>query len=172
MQSRCIPTSDATAKAGMMCPVRTVGRPEMAMLHTCVDCTLRPSEKLIVNGLDATCLLATLMSFMTKMDVAPVSAITCNVTIVMVFKASCEVGPNNAWVVMAHACGICVHTHTLLEEERINMITVVSLLHLPGVVRVKVVSVEFREVKVFAETKLVNLYAFFFSTPPHQAERF
>ncbi len=121
-----IPTSNSTNKAGMLCPVRTVGRLGISMLHTCVDCTLRPSGTLIVNGLDATHLLATSMPSMTKMDVAPVSAIACDVTIVMAFKALCEVRPNNAQTAMAHACGICVRTWMLLEEERFDVITVVS----------------------------------------------
>jgi hypothetical protein len=101
------------------------------MLHTCVDCTLRSSGRLISNGLDATHLFATLTPSMTNMDVAPVSAIACNVTIVMAFKALCEVGPNNAWVKVAHACGLCVCTRMLPKEEQFNVTTIVSSLHLP-----------------------------------------
>jgi hypothetical protein len=108
---------------------------------------------------------------MTKMDVAPVSAIACNVAIVMAFKALCEVGPNNARVAMAHACDICVRTWTLFEEEQLDVITIVSSSHLP-VARVKVVLVGSREVKVFAETKLLKLYAIFFSSPPRQAGQY
>jgi hypothetical protein len=143
----------------------------MVMLHACVDCTLRPSGRFIVNGFDATCLFATLMPSMTNMDVAPVSVIACNVAIMMAFKASCEVGPNNARATMAHARGLCVCTLTLFEEEQFDVIIVVSLSNLL-VARVKVVLVGSREVKVFAETKLLNLYAIFFSTPPHQAEQY
>jgi hypothetical protein len=88
----------------------------MTMLHTCVDFTLCPSGRLPINGLDATCLFATLTLSMTKTDVVPMSAIACNVVIVMVFKALCEVGPNNAGAAMAHAHGICVRTQMLLEE--------------------------------------------------------
>jgi hypothetical protein len=72
---------------------------------------------------------------------------------------------------MAHACGLCVHTRMLLKEEQFDVITIVSLSHLL-VVRVKVVSVGSREVKVFAETKLLNLYAIFFSAPPRQAKQY
>jgi hypothetical protein len=168
LQSGRKPTSNANTKFGRMCPVRTVSKPGMAMLHMCVDFTLRPSGRLIINGLDATCLFATLMPSMTNMDVAPMSSI-CNVAIVMAFKASCEVGPNNTRAAMAHAHSLCVCTWMLLKEEQVDMITVVSLLHLP-VARVKVVLVGSREVKVFLETKLLNLYAIFFSAPPHQAE--
>ncbi len=131
LQSRCIPTSYATAKAGRMCLIRTAGKPGMAMSHRCVDCTLCPSGRLIVNGLDATHLLATSTPSMTKMDVAPVSAIACNVPIVIAFKSLCEVGSNNARAAIAHAHGICVRTRTLLEEEQFDMITVVSSLHSP-----------------------------------------
>jgi hypothetical protein len=141
----------------------------MTMLHTCVDFTLRPSGRLIINGLDATCLFATLTPSMTKMDVAPVSAIACNVLIVMVFKALCEVGPNNARAAMAHACGLCVRILTLLDEKQFDVITVLSLSHLPKE-RVKTVSLGSREVKVFAETKSLILYAIFFSAPPRQAK--
>ena len=41
---------DAIAKSGMMCPVRTVGRPGMLMLQMCDDVTQRPSGKLITSG--------------------------------------------------------------------------------------------------------------------------
>ncbi len=72
---------------------------------------------------------------------------------------------------MAHACGVCVRTRTIFEEEQFDVITIVSLMHLP-LARVKVVSVGYREVKVFAETKLLNLYAILFSAPPHQAKQY
>jgi hypothetical protein len=107
----------------------------MAMLHTCVDCTLRPSGRLILNGLDATHLFETLMPSMINMDVAHVYAIACNVAIVMAFKALCEVGPNNAQAVVALARGLCVRTRMPPNEEQFNVMTVVSSSHLP-VVRV------------------------------------
>jgi hypothetical protein len=88
-----------------------------------------------------------------------------------VFKALCEVGPNNARAAKAHAHGLCVCTWMLLEDEQCDVITVVSLLHLL-LARVKVVLVGSREVKVFAETKLLSLYAMFFSAPPCQAEQY
>jgi hypothetical protein len=66
---------------------------------------------------------------------------------------------------MAHALGVCVCTQRLLKDEQFNVITIVSLSHLP-VVRVKVVFVGSREVKVFAETKLLHLYDTSFSVPP------
>jgi hypothetical protein len=125
--------SNAKAKSGTMCPMRTVGRPGMVMPHTCVNCTLSPSGRLIVNSLDATLFFATLTPSMINMEVALVAVIACNVAIMMVFKVLCEVGPNNAWAAMAHACGLCVRTRTLPKEEQFDVMTVVSLLHLPMV---------------------------------------
>jgi hypothetical protein len=127
--------SNANAKSGTMCPVRSVIRLRMAMSHMCVDCTLCPSGRLIVNGLDATHLFTTSTPSMINMDVAPGSPIACNVMIVMAFKALCEVGPKNARVAVAHACGLCVRTRTLPKEKQFNVMTIVSLLHL-SVVRV------------------------------------
>jgi hypothetical protein len=170
LQSGRILTSNANAKSVRMCPIRTVGR-SGTILQTCVDFTLHPWGRLIVNGLDATCLFASLMPSMTKMDVAPMSAIACNVAIVLGFKALCEVGPNNAQMAMAHACGLCVCTLMLLKEEQFDVTTVMSLSHLPKA-KVKAVLLESREVKVFAVTKLINLYAIFFSAPPCQAEQY
>jgi hypothetical protein len=125
----------------------------------------------MVNRLDATHLFAASTPPMSNMDVVPVSGIACNVAIVMAFKALCEVGPNNARAVMAHALGLCVRTRTLLKDEQFDAITIVSL-SLALVARVKVVSVGSREVKVSAETKLLILYAIFFSAPPRQAEHY
>jgi hypothetical protein len=47
-----MPINDATVNLGTMCPVKIVGRPGIMMLHMCVDFTLLPSSKLIVNGCD------------------------------------------------------------------------------------------------------------------------
>jgi hypothetical protein len=76
----------------------------MAMLHTCVDRTLRPPGKLMVNGFDVVCIFKTSMPSMMNMDIVPVSAIACVVAIVIMFKASWEVGPNNARAAVAHPC--------------------------------------------------------------------
>jgi len=70
-----IPMRDATVNDGTMCPVRTVGRPGIAMSQICEDWTCLPSGKLICSGLVATRLLTTSTPSMMKMDVAPVSAI-------------------------------------------------------------------------------------------------
>jgi hypothetical protein len=86
-------------------------------------------------------------------------------------QALCEVGPNNAQAAMAHACGLCVRTRMLLKEQQFDVITIVPLLYLL-VARVKVVLVGSREVNVFAEIKLLYLYAKCFLAPPCQAKQY
>jgi hypothetical protein len=66
---------DTIAKDRTMCPVSTVGSPGMLILQMCVDITLFSLGKLIVRGIQATCLFATSAPSMIKIDIAPVSAI-------------------------------------------------------------------------------------------------
>ena len=61
------------------------------MSHTCVDFTCLPSGRLIVNGFFAGHLFLASTSSMTKIDVAPVSAIASSVAIVSAFKY-CGIG--------------------------------------------------------------------------------
>ena len=76
-----IPISDATVRLGTMWPVSTVGRPGIVMSHSCVDFTFVPSGRLMVSGCCATRLLFTGALSMTKIAVAPVSAIACDLSI-------------------------------------------------------------------------------------------
>jgi hypothetical protein len=73
--STCMPINDAIVNLGAMCPVKITGRPGIVMSHMCVDFTLLPSGKLIVNGCDEGHKLLTGVPSMINMDVAPVSAI-------------------------------------------------------------------------------------------------
>jgi hypothetical protein len=57
-----------------MCPVSVMGNPGIFMSHACVDLTFLPSGRLTVRGFVATCLFATSTPSITKMEVAPVSA--------------------------------------------------------------------------------------------------
>jgi hypothetical protein len=70
-----MPIRDVIVKDGTMGPVSTVGRLGMLMPQMCIDITFFPLGKLIMRGLTATRLFATLTPSMMKMDVAPVSAI-------------------------------------------------------------------------------------------------
>jgi hypothetical protein len=58
------------------------------MSQMCVDVTLLPSDKLIVIGLSDLRRFLTGVPFITKIDVAPVSAIACNLAIVIAFTHS------------------------------------------------------------------------------------
>ena len=44
-----MPINGAIVNLGTMCPINTVGGPGIVMLHMCVDLSLLPSGKLIVN---------------------------------------------------------------------------------------------------------------------------
>ncbi len=78
-----MPNSDAILIPGTMCPINTVGRPVMVMLHVCVDLTLLPSGRLIVIGLMVGVIFSMGVPSITKKDVAPVSAIACNTSMSM-----------------------------------------------------------------------------------------
>ena len=73
---------------GTMCPVNTVGRPDIFMSQMCVDVTLLPSGKLIVIGLLDLRIFLTGVPFMMNIEVAPVSAIACDLAIVIAFAHS------------------------------------------------------------------------------------
>ncbi len=97
--------SNARAKSGTMCPVKTVDRPGIAMLHTWVDLTFLPLGKFIVDGFKVVHLLTMLTLSMMKMDVAPVSVIACKGAIVKAFKASCLVGLSKMPAAATHLRG-------------------------------------------------------------------
>jgi hypothetical protein len=73
---------------GTMCPVNTVGRPCIVMSQMCVDVTLLPSGKLIVIGLSDLRRLLTGVPFIMKINVAPVSAIACDLAIAIALTHS------------------------------------------------------------------------------------
>ena len=70
-----IPNSEATDSSGTMCPVRVVGRPSIATSHICVDVTIRPSARATRKGRVVGRRLTTGVPSMTKICVAPESAI-------------------------------------------------------------------------------------------------
>jgi hypothetical protein len=69
-----IPNSKAIDKSGIMCPMRTKGRPSMCMLHMCVDTTCCQSANVILRGRIVRRLLISLAPSMTKIWVASESA--------------------------------------------------------------------------------------------------
>ena len=58
----------------------------MFMSHSCVDFTFVPSGKFIVIGLLVFCLLLTGATSIMNTFVAPVSAIACDISIVIAFR--------------------------------------------------------------------------------------
>ena len=66
-----------------MCPVNVIGRPGIVMLHMCVDLTLLPSGRLMVNGVVAGRKYLTAVPSIMNMDVAPISVIASVVAMVI-----------------------------------------------------------------------------------------
>jgi hypothetical protein len=101
LHSTRMPINDAIVNLGTMCPVKIVGRPGIVMSHMCVDFTLLPSGKLIVNGCDEGHKLLTGVPTMINMEVALVSAIAWFILIAIALRY-CWLGePNNCRVVAA-----------------------------------------------------------------------
>ena len=94
------------AKFGTMCPVNVVGSPGISMSHMCVDLICRPSGRLIVSCFNAGRLFFTSAPSMTKIDVAPVSAIASFVAIVIAFRYCVDGLPNNLLAVTASDVGV------------------------------------------------------------------
>ena len=69
------------------------------------DFTCLPSGKLIVIGFEATRLLSTSTPSIINIDVAPVSAIACCVSIVIALRDSCVGIPNRWCAAAANGCG-------------------------------------------------------------------
>jgi hypothetical protein len=75
------------------------------MSHMWVDLTFLLSGRFIINGFKVMRLLTASALSMMKMDIAPISAIACNVALVKAFKASCDVGPRKTCAAAAHVRG-------------------------------------------------------------------
>ncbi len=73
-------------------------------LHVCVDLTLLPSGKFMVSGWIAGRRFWTGLPSITKIEVAPVSAIACNVAIVIALRYCGEGAPNRCLAAAATFC--------------------------------------------------------------------
>ncbi len=94
------------AKFGTMCPVNVVNSPGILMSHMCDDLICLPSGRLIISGFNAGRLFFTSAPSMTKIDVAPVSAIASDVAIVIAFRYCVEGLPNILLAVAAIGVGV------------------------------------------------------------------
>ena len=72
-----MPVSEATLRAGTMCPSSTCSNPGISTSHMCVEHTVFPSGNLMLRGLGAICTFCMGVSAITNIVVAPVSAIPC-----------------------------------------------------------------------------------------------
>ena len=117
-----IPTRDATANPGTICPRRGCGSPGIMKSHMCVDFTLFPSGKLIVIGCVAMRLLSTSTPSIMKMDVAPVSAMACFESIVIAFNALWEGMPNRWCAAAVRGCGRGEVTGATLEQFDVTIV--------------------------------------------------
>ncbi len=85
-----IPNKDAIDNSGTICPTSIVGSPGIIMSHICVDVTRRPSASATFSGHVVFRLLWTGIPSMTKIWVAPESAIASVDAIVIAAYANFE----------------------------------------------------------------------------------
>jgi hypothetical protein len=104
LHSTLIPIKDAMDSLGTTCPTKTVGSPGMVMSHVWVDLTLLPSGKFMVSGWIAGQRFWMGVPSITKIDVAPVSAIACNVAIVIALRYCGKGAPNRCHIEAARFC--------------------------------------------------------------------
>ena len=85
-----IPNKDAIDNSRTICPTSVVGSPGIIMTHICVDVTRRPSANATFSGHVVFCLLWTGIPSLTKIWVAPESAIASVDAIVIAAYAHFE----------------------------------------------------------------------------------
>jgi hypothetical protein len=115
-----IPNSDAIDRSGIMCPVSTVGSPSSLMSHMCVDKTIRPSANATFSGCVVGRLLMTGVPSITKIWVAPESAMASYVSRRNPASPACSVFTR--WL-SACALNDC---HERFLDNTLEMITVSS----------------------------------------------
>ncbi len=96
----------------------------MLISQMCVDFTCLPSGRLIVSNFVAGFLFFTLIPSMMNIEVAPVSAMACEVVIVRAFKY-CGMGLPNICLAVA-AIDVCALLDSNLFVAAFNMTTVMS----------------------------------------------
>ncbi len=107
-----------------MCPMSVMGNPEICMSHTCIDLIFLPSGRLRVRGFVANHLFSTSTPSITKMDVAPLSAMARFVAMVMALRYC---GFGLLYKVLANAANnvgcCCVFWQLLVAEFDMTTIT-------------------------------------------------
>ena len=123
-----IPINNAIDNFGTTCPTSTFGRPEIVMLHVCVDFTLVPYGRLMVSGRMAGCRFLHDVPSMMKIEVAPVNSIACNAAMVIAFRYCGFGAPNNCCAVAAIVVPVVACTLSKFDKScvRFNVTIVLS----------------------------------------------
>jgi hypothetical protein len=104
LHSTLIQTKDVMDSFGTTCPTKTVGSPGMVMSHVCAVLTLLPSGIFMVSGWIAGWRFKTGMPSITKIEVAPVSAIPCDVAIHIALRYCGKGAQNRCRAAAARYC--------------------------------------------------------------------
>ncbi len=97
-----MPIKDSIDNLGTMCPVNIKGRPWILMLQRCINLTWLPLGKFNVNCFVAGQMFLTGFPSKMNMDVAPVSAIACNVAIIIALRYRGVGAPNRCLAMAAN----------------------------------------------------------------------
>ena len=100
-----MPMSEATLRAGTMCPSSTCGNPGISTSHMCVERTVFPSAFFMVSGFVALRTFCMGVSAITNTVVAPVSAIPCELGIIGLVL-----------------CTLCAHTSLRVDTFEVTIV--------------------------------------------------
>ncbi len=165
LHSTLILIQDAMDSLGTTCPTKTVGSPGMVMSHVCVDLTLLPSGKFMVSGCIAGRRFWTGVPSITRIEVAPVSAIACNVAIVIALRYCGKGAPSRCHAAAARFCLTIVIAKVVGKESVVQFAVMIVLLSSTTFIVTLMIWVGSKE---NAETKWLHLCAIMFSAPPCQ----
>ena len=91
-----MPINDAIDNFGTTCPTNTFGSPGIVMSHVCVDFTFVPSSRLMVSGRMASRRFSHGVPSMMNIEVAPVSAISCDAAMAIALRYCGFSAPNSS----------------------------------------------------------------------------
>jgi hypothetical protein len=163
LHSTLIPIKDDMDSLGTTCPTNTVGSPGMVMLQVCVDLTLLPSGKFMVSGCIAGHRFWTGVPSITKIEVAPISAIACDVAIVIALRYCGKGAPNRCRAAAAIFCLTIIFAKVVGKELVVQFEVTIVLSSSTTFIVTLMIWVGSEE---NAETKWLHLCAIMFSAPP------
>jgi hypothetical protein len=160
--STLIPIKDAMDSLGTTCPTKTVGSPRMVMLHVCIHLTLLPSGKFMVSGWIAGRRFWTGVPSITKIEVAPISAIACNVAIVIALRYCGKGVSNRCHAAAARFCLTTFFAKVVGDELAVQFEVTIVLSSSTTFIVTLMIWVGSEEI---AETKCLHVCAIMFFTP-------